>query len=355
MKNVAIFCAANLKTSTGSINTALNIVNNLDAGLYNISIITVDGVIDNKFKISKEDISKDPCFVPFTSLSSHPSVSKVKKLEDINLGYMASQFDAAIIAIYNAYGEDGRLIGLLETIGIPCLSPNLRTSALCMDKSLTKKVLQASGIKVPKGFEPDMEQMSLSDIDMLITKNIDYPVVVKGTYSGASRGTSIANNIVDLNTSINKALIFSEEVIIEEFISGNEYTVGVIGNCSNASALPIVMIKTGNVFFDFDAKYVTGQSEEICPAPISEKLAKSIQDVAILSYKAVKSHSHSRIDIIHSANALYVLEINTFPGLMVNSIFPKELVAANTSLKEFLNRGLENIIRSSLPNMNSCS
>lgn len=108
------------------------------------------------------------------------------------------------------------------------------------------------------------------------------------------------------------------------------------GHYLDAKALPVVEIKTGNAFFDYDAKYSPGKSEEVCPAELSPELTAEIQELAVRAYKAVKAESHSRIDIILCAGSLRVLEVNTFPGLTSGSIFPKELRAGGSSLSAFL-------------------
>ena len=344
MHNVAILCAKMIQTSIESLNTVINLLNSINKSKYNVDVVLIDNLISAHAKMSEAQFALEPCYRPFRDIENHSVVRNIVNLESMSLDQLRNMYDVAIVAIYNIYGEDGRLIGLLETAGIPYMSPSLKTSALCFDKSLTKKILTASGISVPAGFEKHKEDINIHAIDDLIKHSIKYPAIVKASYSGASKGVNIVENIHNLRNAIDQALEFSDEVIFERLLNGNEFTVGIIGHYTNAYALPVVMIKTENKFFDYEAKYTYGKSEEICPAPISKKLTTEIQNIAIESYKAVKANSHSRIDIVYSEQVLYVLEINTFPGLTKESIFPKELAATGISLHTFINNRLDLLI-----------
>lgn len=350
MHKVAIFCSKKLKTSIESLNTVINLLDNLDNNKYDTDIIVIDGLVKDDMIMSDEQFMLEPCYISFSDIENHPVLSNIVNLEDLSLNYLRKNYDVAIIAIYNTYGEDGRLIGLLETAGIPYMSPSLKTSAICMDKSLTKKILTSSGIYVPPGFEVHKTNINIQEIDNKIIKDIGYPVIVKASYSGASKGINVVDSILFLENSINEALKYSEDVLFERFLSGEEFTVGITGHYTNPSALPIVMIKTNNKFFDYEAKYVTGKCEEICPANIDKDLTAKIQNIAIQSYQAVKAESHSRIDIILSNDILYVLEINTFPGLTKQSLFPRELTAAGITIRTFIDNKLDMLLHRNIKN-----
>jgi D-alanine-D-alanine ligase len=333
---VAIFTSTNLKTSTGSTNTVLNLLSNLDPSRYRISIVLIDDLVSERLRISAADLAQDPVYKPFVEVEQHPNVAEVCSLSQLSLGALRSSFDVAIVAIYNDYGEDGRILGILECAELPYLSSSMRTSTLCADKWRTKQILRANEIDVAAGFLLDQRDDEIAHINSKIASSIAYPVIIKPNSSGASRGVSLVRDARGIRKALELARRFSEEVLIEEFIEGGEFTVGVVGSASRVEALPVVMVRTTRLFFDYDAKYQSGQAEELCPAPIDELLASRLKNVAIETYRAVKAASHARVDMIVDLERIVVLEINTFPGLTEVSIFPKELVAAGRTLAEFL-------------------
>lgn len=337
--SLLILTATNLRTSTGSLNTVLNILDNLDEKKYQISICLLDSLIPPRLKISLTEFKKDPTYVPFDKIKSHKKISKIYSLETLTIDQLKKLFDIAIVAIYNEFGEDGKTIGLLELAGIPYLSPGLNSSVVAFDKEFAKAVLRNNNISTPKSvqiFRDASEKMIRNQIG----KNLSYPVIVKPTSNGASRGTSLVKTSSRLYPAIKAALNFSSEVLVEEYISGNEFTVGVMGHYTDPVALPPVMIKSKNDFFDYKAKYVKGYAEEICPAPISKELESKLKVVAVKSYRAIKASNHSRVDMIERDGKIYVLEVNSFPGLVASSLFPKELNAAGITLSEFLDNSI---------------
>ena len=335
---VAIFTATNLKTSTGSTDTVLNLLTHLDDSKYTVGIILIDNLVPFSLRISRQHTKENVAYKPFSLVTRRRNVSRILTLSELSLSHMKRLFDIAIVAIYNAFGEDGRLLGLLDTIGIPYVSPSLKTSAVCFDKALTKSVLKGSGIAVPNGFEIYRNHFNTAEAKAKIEREFGYPIIVKSAECGASRGVTLLKNHRALHSAIERAFSFSDGVLIEEFIAGQEFSVGVLGHFTKPEVLPVVMIKTKRAFFDYRAKYASGESKEICPAPIPQKLTKELQRLASAAYRAVKAESHSRIDIIASDTRRVVLEINTFPGLTSGSIFPKELGAVGVSLGGFLDR-----------------
>lgn len=330
---VVIITATNIRTSTGSNNTVLNLLGNLDPVKYQISIALVDDLVPKRLMISQKKLIKDPAYISFEKIKNHDKVFHVYLLSTLSLGQIKKMFDVAIVAIYNEFGEDGKTLGFLDLAEIPYLSPRLNSSVVAFDKMFTKAVLFYHGLLVPKSIE--INKKSKNQV------SFSYPLIVKPTSNGASRGTTLVKKESSLKASIKKAFDFSEEVLIEEYIEGQEFTVGVIGKYTDPKALPVVMIKSRNEFFDYEAKYVSGKAEEICPAPISKELELNLRQTAIKAYQAIKAENHSRIDMIKKGNDIYVLEINSFPGLISTSLFPKELNAAGLSLAEFLDTSIE--------------
>jgi D-alanine-D-alanine ligase len=343
---IIILTATNLRTSTGSTNTVLNLLDNLASEKYEISIGLLDELVPERLKIAINDLKKDPTYIPFDKVKGHGKVSKMYSLNALTLDEMKKLFDFAIVAIYNEFGEDGKTLGFLELAGIPYLSPRLSSSAVAFDKEFTKAVLRNNNILTPESIEVNKSR-NLQDLIKIAEEAIPYPLIVKPTSNGASRGTTLVKKSSGLSDAIKAAFYFSDDALIEQYINGQEFTVGVIGKHISPRALPPVMIKTKNSFFDYEAKYVKGFAEEICPAPIDNDLESKLKDLAIRSYRAIKAESHSRVDMISQGDKIYVLEINSFPGLIGTSLFPKELIAAGISLAQFLDTNIAEKLASS--------
>jgi len=330
---VVIITATNIRTSTGSNSTVLNLLENLDPLKYKLSIVLLDDLIPKRLIISQEKLANDLTYISFEKIKNHKSVSNIYLLSALSIKQIKKMFDIAIVAIYNEFGEDGKTLGLLDLAEIPYLSPKLSSSVVSFDKEFTRAIFTHHGLLVPKSIEINKESR--------YQNHLSYPLIVKPTSNGASRGVSLIKKESDLKAAIEKAFYFSEEVLIEEYIEGEEFTVGVTGKYTNPKALPVVMIKPKNNFFDYEAKYIPGKAEELCPAPISKEIELALQQTAIKAYQAIKAENHSRIDMIRKGNDIYVLEINSFPGLISTSLFPKELNVAGLSLAEFLDKSIE--------------
>lgn len=340
---VALITARRLRSSRSSLNLTNYLLDHLDEQLQ-LSVIIIDNLLSKKYIISEDELRQHHSYVPFHNIKDHPRVTEVLYLEQLSLSELKKKFDTAIITIYNDFGEDGSIQGLLDLVGIPYFGPSLKTSAVCFDKQFTKGILSYAGITVPKGIQLNSVETTSQTINRKI-QELTLPLIVKPASSGSSRGTSIVKTRDQLNSAIREAQQYSGEVLVEEFVQGTEYSVGVIGHYTHPQALPVVMIKTDTEFFDYHAKYLSQSTQEICPAPIDKKLTTLLQKTAVKAYKAVKAKSHARIDMIASDKGIFVLEINTFPGLSIGSIFPKELSVVGLSVPEFIYQVLSGKIK----------
>jgi len=229
-----------------------------------------------------------------------------------------NQIKTAVIAIHGTPGEDGILQGFLELSGISYSGSSARAAMLSMDKSLTKLILQKEGIPTPEF--------------MIIEKNCSvdfscwrhYPAVIKPASEGSSIGVEFAYNEKELNRSIGKLLSLYEKIMVEEFIEGDELTVGFMGKRS----LPIIKIVPKNGFYDYHNKYTKGATEYIIPAPIDKLSENSIIEVATRAIGSVGISGVSRVDIILKNSVPYVLEINSIPGMTETSLLPNAAKAA---------------------------
>lgn len=243
--------------------------------------------------------------------------------------------DVVFIAMHGPFGEDGTVQGLLELAGIPYTGSGVLASALGMDKLAFRQAIKETGVLVPEYLV--LEKKDGSD---KVLKKFSLPVVVKPSNQGSSVGVNIVREKKDLNKSLEKAFKFGPRVIAEEFLSGTEVTCGILGN-ENPSALPIAEIVPKNDFFDYEAKYTPGMSEEIVPARISPGLTNKVKETALKVYRAVNCLGFGRVDIIISKGKPYVLEINTIPGLTPNSLLPKEAAAAGIAYPELIEKVIE--------------
>ncbi len=251
----------------------------------------------------------------------------------------AGGIDVAFLALHGKYGEDGTIQGFLELAGIPYTGSGVLASALAMDKVMAKKVLAAEGIPVPRGLAVSRALLShrprvLADANALL------PAVVKPSKQGSSVGMSLVDEPAAMEAAILMALEHDDEVLVEERIVGTEVTVGVVGLSGGGGleALPVVEIVPKRAFFDYQAKYDPDQCDEICPARISAEATRSVQDLALRSHKSLGCRGYSRADIILGPKGPVVLEVNTLPGMTINSLLPKAAAAAGIPFSELLHR-----------------
>lgn len=251
----------------------------------------------------------------------------------------ADKIDVALIILHGISGEDGAIQGLLDLAKIPYQGSGVLGSALCMSKLASKQLYEYAGIIVPPyaGLARDKTHDA-----SIVAARLGYPLIVKPCQGGSSIGMSLVRAPEELSPAIDKALAADDSLIMEAYISGTEITGGIIGNDS-LCALPIVEIVPGDqfAFFEYEAKYNPDATREICPARISETMAKKAQSIAIAAHKALFCRGYSRTDMILANNIIYVLETNTIPGMTANSLFPLAAKAAGIDFPELLDRLIE--------------
>ena len=252
----------------------------------------------------------------------------------------APELDFAFILLHGLYGEDGTMQGFLDLLGVPYQGSGVLGSAIAMDKHLAKELYKLNGLPVA-----DWQIISGGeevDIDGLISR-FDLPVVIKPVREGSSLGLSLAKTKEQLVEGIDKAQGHDSSIMIEKYIIGRELTVGVLGN-AELQALPVIEIIPGDdfAFFDYDAKYKAGASEEICPAEISDELTALAQEHGVAAHKALRLKGYSRTDIMLSEDGdLYLLETNTIPGMTPTSLMPQAAAEYGLTFSEFLEKLIE--------------
>lgn len=235
--------------------------------------------------------------------------------------------DFALLALHGQFGEDGTVQAVLETLNIPYSGCNSLSSAVCMDKDMTKKVLKACDIRTAKW----LNVRCLEEIDYKKIEEFGYPVFVKPNSGGSSVATTRVDRKEDIENAVVEALKYDTEVMIEEYIKGDEITCPVL----NGKMLPVLAIKPKSEFFDFTSKYEDGGADEFI-VELEENLHKEVKEMALKCYRETKCSVYSRVDMIVREGVPYVLELNTLPGMTKNSLFPKSAKGVNISFSELL-------------------
>ncbi|MDP3900564.1 MAG: D-alanine--D-alanine ligase family protein [bacterium] len=255
-------------------------------------------------------------------------------------GDEVAQVDLVLPVLHGPFGEDGQLQAELENIGVPYVFSDSKSSSLAMDKIRSKDLVKKNNITVA----PEIILRKGDNFDPKdIIEKLSLPIVIKPNELGSSVGVTIAKNEKDLAQGIAAGFVYGNTVLLEKFIAGRELTVAVIGN-DTPQALPVIEIipKTSD-WFDYQAKYSTGGSAEVCPAEIPDEVRSRVQRDAIKAFEIIGCRDLARVDFIWSKDddELYFLEINTIPGMTDASLTPKAAKAANMSFKEFLDKIIE--------------
>lgn len=247
-------------------------------------------------------------------------------------------FDGVFMAIHGSPGEDGKLQGYFDMLGLPYTTCDALTSAVTMNKAYTKAIVDgipklniARSVQLFKDTDYNIEQLK---------KDLKPPYFVKPNNGGSSIGMTKVNHVNDLEAAIQKAFKEDSQVLIEEFISGREFTVGVVKLDGKITILPETEVKTAKEFFDFEAKYTPGVATETTPAPIRTETRTRVEEIAKNVYLKLNCSGVVRIDFILTDDEgdFYFIEINTIPGQTATSFIPQQVAAAGMKLNDFYTR-----------------
>lgn len=234
------------------------------------------------------------------------------------------KIDFALLALHGKFGEDGSVQNYLEMLDIPYSGCDATSSAICMDKNITKKVLKASGI--PTANWTTIKTLSAKEMEKAYTLN--YPVFVKPNSGGSSVATFKVNKKEDLLDAVREALNWDTEVMVEEFLKGEEITCAMI----DGKMLPIIKIDAKGEFFDLASKYGENGADEYA-IELDEETQAKINDICVNTWDVLGCEVYARIDIIMGEGTMNVLEINTLPGFTDASLFPKSAKASGMSME----------------------
>ena len=303
------------------------------------SAITIENNIDqDRYTVYKIDITKEGWFYVKKD-GSRLSVDK----NDFSLSLDGKKilFDAVLIGIHGTPGEDGKLQGYFDLLNLPYTSCDAATSAITFNKRFTVGVAAFSGINVAKSVHLVKGRF---DNPEEVARHLQFPVFVKPANGGSSIGMSKVNSASEeLGAAIEKAFKEDSQVLIEEFITGREFTVGVFRSKGEIIILPITEVKSKKEFFDFEAKYTAGLNEETTPAQVEEAVAEKVRATAKKIYQVFNCRGVIRIDFIYNEakGEPFMLEVNTVPGQSEASIVPQQLKVFGWTLKEFYSSLIE--------------
>jgi D-alanine-D-alanine ligase len=305
------------------------------------SAITIENNVDReKFNVYKIDIRPDGWFCEI------PGNGKtVVDRNDFTVTENGRKitFDAVFVGIHGTPGEDGKLQGYFDLLKIPYTSCDAATSALTFNKRYTVAVAAFAGIKVARSLHLFKDQPIPAK---QVLEQLTLPYFVKPNNGGSSIGMSKVNKREELEAAIEKAFREDDQVLIEEFISGREFTIGVFRSKGQILTLPFTEVRSKKEFFDFEAKYTAGLSEETTPAIVDEEIAEKIRAAAKKVYQVFNCRGVVRIDFIYNEEAgqPYMLEINTVPGQSEASIVPQQVKAMGWTLKDFYSALIEDVL-----------
>ncbi len=257
------------------------------------------------------------------------NVSKLDVDRDIALRLAKERIDLAFIALHGKLGEDGTIQGLLEMVGIPYTGSGVLASALALDKVYTKKVFSYHNLPMAKYKVLEKRVETPGDI----LGELDYPVIVKPAREGSTIGVSIVQESNGLDSAINIAFGYGDKILIEEYIQGKEITVGVLGD----EPLPVIEIVPKTTFYDYRAKYEPGMSKHIVPAKLPREQYELAQSLALSAHRALGCRGATRVDMVMDGEGkIYLLEINTIPGMTETSLLPEAAAVVGMDFKQLV-------------------
>ncbi|MBN1458423.1 MAG: D-alanine--D-alanine ligase [Armatimonadetes bacterium] len=246
--------------------------------------------------------------------------------------------DVVFIALHGGAGENGTVQGMLELLGVPYVGSGVLASALAMNKVMAKRIFEREEVPTPKWVVARASERT--EVAQRVASFVGAPCIVKPVAEGSTIGITLVHEASQLLAALETAWRYGPEALIEEFIAGTEITGPVLGN-DDARVLPLVEIVPKGGFYDYEAKYTPGATEEIVPARIPENIAARARELTLRAHHALGCRGISRVDMIATADEVYVLEVNTIPGLTETSLVPRAAEAEGMSFSQLVSRLIE--------------
>lgn len=249
------------------------------------------------------------------------------------------QADVVYIALHGRYGEDGRLQGFLDLLGVPYVGSGVLASALAMDKARTKTLARQTGIRVA----PD-RVIRREELDRVtpaaLAHELGLPLVIKPNREGSTVGLTVAQREEEIGSGLEQAARYDDTILVETFVPGVEVTVGVLGD-EQPVALPVIeIVPRKNFYYDYESKYAPGGSEHIIPARITPEAERKVREWAVEAYRLLGCQNYARVDFIvpKDGSDPVLLEVNTLPGMTETSLFPDAARAYGLSYPDMVDR-----------------
>ena len=275
----------------------------------------------------------------------NPDLAKVKAMRPDgdrnffgpNVLDLCRRADAVFMALHGANGEDGKIQACFELMGIPYTGTDFVSSAMTMDKGITKDIFAAYGIPTPTGF-----RLKKDERGMRAGARPPFPCIVKACCGGSSVGVCIAKNEDEYSDALTEAFRYDGEVVVEQYIEGREFSVGVM----DGKALPVIEIAPKQGFYDYKNKYQAGSTVETCPADLDPEKTAEMQAIAEHVFAALRMKNYARMDFMMSKSGeIYCLEANSLPGMTPTSLLPQEAAALGMSFEELCEKILSYAVR----------
>jgi len=279
--------------------------------------IEVNGNLEDAFAEENYDVDKAAEYMHSFDEKLDEMIASRRRFFGRNVLELCEAADVVFLALHGANGEDGKVQATFDLLGIPYTGTGYLSSALAMDKGLTKKIFLMDEVPTPKGVSMLKENCTRDIHDL----GMEFPVVVKTCCGGSSVGVYIVNDQKEYEDAIDGAYSYEDEVVVEEYIKGREFSVAVV----DGKAYPIIEIAPKQGFYDYKNKYQAGSTVETCPAEISPELTEKMQRYAEAGAKALCIEGYARFDFMMKENGdMYCLEANTLPGMTPTSLIPQE-------------------------------
>ncbi|WP_295676056.1 D-alanine--D-alanine ligase [uncultured Mucilaginibacter sp.] len=325
-KNIALIAGGFTGEYEVSINSAKNIAANLNPDKYRVYTILINR---NRWYFANDGAGVDIDKNDFSLLMDGKKVN----------------FDFAFITIHGTPGEDGKLQGYFDMLGIPYNTCDATTSAITMNKAYTKAIVESiHGLHTARSlrlFQRDMHDVAI------VAASLHFPLFIKPNNGGSSVGMSKVYNVAGLPEALQKAFHEDDQILVEEFIKGREFSVGVARLNGKIIVLPVTEIISSKDFFDYEAKYSPGVTEEVTPANLPAEKIDQIAGIVTEVYLRLNCKGMARIDFIllEGTEDFYFIEVNTTPGQSAASLIPQQVRAAGMDLMEFYGELVEGAIR----------
>jgi len=350
--NLAVIFGGQSGEHEVSLSSARGVMKNLDREKYSIIPIAItkggNWLIGDKgaeyIKMNEDKIGKEGAIGLEESQKLVTISDEEKSLSNYAEGNAGGKIDLVFPILHGPYGEDGRLQGMLDMLGVPYVFSGVLAHAIGMNKPKAKIIAANSGVPVAKDLV--ITKSEKYNLDEIIEK-LSLPLMVKPSELGSSVGISLAKTKENLEKGIQDAYTHGDEVILEQYIKGKEFTVTVMGSVDPQALAVTEIIPLISEFYDYKAKYEDGGSKHVCPAEISKEDEKKLKGYAVSTFKAIGCQDLARVDFLWSEKVqeYYFTDINTIPGMTPTSLAPEAAKLAGMNFTQFLDKLIEEAMK----------